>query len=411
MSKPHILEHLQSLIKRASDSKAEQLKEAAGVSSKLDSAEDGTSPASTGEMAADQVRAQKEQYAEPAADVNADDNKAGESVEQSTDEATAVATDGQEGTKGGELSAPGIGEADNGPEDTDSPDNNGFNSGAFKTAAAECRKLAEELRKSAEEALPGFDRFLAKAARSSDDEELKKKAMAMPDDELAEAAADSLAAQIEAGEIGEEEAAAILEEAMASGAVTEEDIAEAAEMMGGMPEDDMVGAKLAAADIDPDHPEYLRKLASLYPAEIQAGYAFAMKLAQELVDELPPEEGMPPVEDEVPPEEVLPSVEEEVAPPAAGEETLPPVEEPLAEGGIEEELAGEAPEDEAAAMAAVGDELGLDEATLAELMAAPLPPEEEAALGKIASALKEAGVDAKSRIRTVAIQKVAALRK
>lgn len=58
--KNNILADLDSLVKRASAQKAQAIKEAS-TSSKLDSAEDGTSPATTGEMAADQVRAQKEQ--------------------------------------------------------------------------------------------------------------------------------------------------------------------------------------------------------------------------------------------------------------------------------------------------------------------------------------------------------------
>lgn len=408
--KNNILADLDTLVKRASAQKTQAIKEAS-TSAKLDSAEDGTSPATTGEMAADQVRAQKEQYAEPSADVGGEDNSAGESVEQSTDEATAVSTDGQEGTKGGDLAAPGISDADNGPEDTDSPDNNGFNSGAFKSAAAEARKHAKELRKAASALLSPLDHFLIKSARATNNEKLKKQAMEMDDAELADAASDTLAAQLETGEIGDEEAVAILEEALASGAITEEDIAMATEAMGVPAEDEMMEAKIAAADIDPDHPEYLRKLASLYPAEIQAGYAFAVKLAEELRDQYEEEEEAPEeaaIEGAVAPEAALPP--EEAAPvvdDAVGGEIS---DEADVMGSLEEELATTNP-DEEAAMGAVGDELGLDEAALAELMAAPLPEEAEAEVMKVAKAMKTAGVSPQSRYRTVLLQKVAALRK
>lgn len=401
--KNNILADLDSLVKRASAQKAQAIKEAS-TSSKLDSAEDGTSPATTGEMAADQVRAQKEQYAEPSADVGGEDNKAGESVEQSTDEATAVSTSGQEGTKGSELASGGISDADNGPEDTDSPNNNGFNSGAFKSAAAAAREQAAELRKAAAALLSPLDHFLIKAARDTKNEQLKKQAMEMDEAELADAAADTLTEQLEAGEIGDEEAVAILEEALAAGAISEEDIAMAAEAMEVPAEEDMMQAKIAAADIGPDHPEYLKKLASLYPAEIQAGYAFAVKLAEELRDEYVDEgEG-----GEAAPEEVI--ADEEVLPPVDAEVGGEVSEEADMMGSLEEELAATGPEEEAA-LGAVGDELGLDEAALAELMAAPLPEEAEAEVMKVAKAMKTAGVSPQSRYRTVLLQKVAALRK
>jgi len=422
----NIFDDLESLIKRASASKQEALKkESEDISTKLDNAEDGTSPASTGEQAAAQISAQKESYPDPAADVGAKDNSAGESVNMSSDEATAVSTDGQEGTEGGELASGGIDEADNGPEDTDSPDNNGFDSGSFKSAAAKLRKQAAALRKTASATLPALDQFLVKAARASTDKARKKTAQEMDDMALADAASDSLIEQLEAGAIGDDEAAQILEEAINAGAVSEEEIAEAAQAVGGLAEEPggeeaLMEAKLAAADIGPDHPEYLRKVANFYPREIEAGYNYGMKLAAEMCDEEEKKEAQIPeeiveeaaAEGESPEQEMMEMAEvaeeEGEADESQGEEEGEVSEEAAVEGSIEEDLTPTTPEEEQA-LGAVGGELGLEDQALQQLLGAPLPPEAQMEMGKLAKAMKTAGVSPATRYRTLLLQKVAAL--
>jgi len=476
MTTKRILDDLDALIKKASASKTAAVKEAGDVSSKLDNADDGESPATTGEQAAAQIKAQKEQYADPSVDTNASENPTGESVDMSSDEATAVDADGQEGTKGSEMASGGVGKADNGEETSQMPKNDGWDSGAFKGAAAELRKQAAELRKLAEASLSPLDRFLAKCARATDNEELRKHAQAMDDADLADAAASSLMEQIESGAIGDEEANAILQEASSAGAVQPGEIDAAAEAVNAVPQNDMMEAKLAAADIDPDHPEYLKKLASFYPAEIQAGYQFAMKLAEEMSDkdedkgdegegkddkgqsskfeqnkedlkddgklndsntkkampegeesyeeeakhkemsyENGEEGGMPPAEASGEGDEKGDmSYEEDEGVMGEGsyddENGGEVSEEAQAEGSLEDELTPASPEEEAA-LGAVGGELGLDEAALAQLMSAPLPPEAGAEIGKVAKALKTAGVAPERRYRTLILEKVAALRR
>lgn len=469
----NILNQLDGLIKRASENKARALAKEAqdgNISAKLDNAEDGTSDATTGEHAADQAQAQRETYPENAADVDANDNPAGESVDMSSDEATAAAPSGQEGAQGAELEPQK--EADNGPTLGDTPKPDGWDSGAFKQAAADLRKTAQALEKAAEELLSPLDRFLVKSARASQDEQLKKQAMAMPDDELANAAADTLMGQIEAGEIGDEEAGQILQEALASGAISEEDLAAAAQEMeaGGMQEagpepmadEQMLEAKLAAADIGPEDPRYMEKLAAFYAPEINSGYAFGIKLAEELAKEAEgdydgeskdrPEDKFEEnkqdlkddgkLNDSVPPAkkeaEESEDVEVEVEKPEGetdgnGDDT--PTEgsgEEPENGGEESENGGEEAEeaeevveepplpegmdmiaptspDEEAALQAVQQELGMDEAALQQLMAAPLPPEAKIALSKTASAMQTGGLDYQTRVRTTILNKVAAL--
>lgn len=469
MSEIH--EHLDRLIKRAADHKAEALAKEA-----QEYGDDGTSPATTGDQAEDQIAAQKKTYPENAADVGADDNKPGASVTQSTDGATAASTGGQDGTEGSELASGGIGDADNGPKDTDSPDNNGFDSGAFKGAAEALRKQAGELREAANALLTPLDRFLVKSARASEDEEMKKVAMAMPDDELAAASSDALTGQIEGGDITDEEAADILQEALDAGAITEEDIAEAAKAVAaasaapeeeagvpapmppegaveeeiveqGMPpapapdmtgvpasepvgEDALLGAKMAAADIGPDSPQYFQKLSSFYSDDINEGYAFGLKLAQEIAESYEEEEEEEKEKDEGeggeggedPHAAALARKDGEGEeggedPHAAalarkeGEGNGEPSLENLAGDQMSEEqmLTAQTPEEEQA-LQAVQESLGIDDAQMAELMAAPLPPEAKMAMAKTASALKDSGVDPTVRFRTIILNKVAALR-
>lgn len=398
MSKTNSLAELDALIKRASAAKQTQLnKAAAKVSDQLDADSGQTTKPSTGEQAAFQEKAQQRDYPDNAVGKNADDTPMGASVTKSTDGATAVATDGQEGGKGAMLSIKG--KADNGPEDTDSPDNNGFNSGAFKQAAAELRKRAEALVKIAEDSISPLGRFLANAVRNAPDAKLAKQAQEMPMDDLAGTVEDDLMARIEAGEIDEEEAMAILAEAVASGAVSEEDLAAAAAEMeaagaagapapaGDMPPapmDETAGdplaedmqAKLASADIGPDHPDYLKKLAAEQQDSFYAGASFfeqLLKKAQEV---------------------------------AAAEEELPvPVED--ADMGEEDLLAAASPEEQAA-LAAVQQELGISDEELAALMAEEIPGEVKLAMVKAASALRDAEVDPAMRYRAIIMNKVAA---
>jgi hypothetical protein len=397
MSKTNSLAELDALIKRASAAKQTQLsKAAAKVSDQLDADSGQTTKPSTGEQAAFQEKAQQRDYPDNAVDKNADDTPVGASVTKSTDGATAVATDGQEGGKGAMLSIKG--KADNGPEDTDSPDNNGFNSGAFKQAAAELRKRAEALVKIAEASISPLGRFLANAVRNAPDAKLAKQAQEMPMDDLAGTVEDDLMARIEAGEIGEEEAMAILEEAVASGAVSEEDLAAAAAEMeaagaagapaptGDMPPapvDEMAGdplaedmqAKLASADIGPDHPDYLKKLAAEQQDSFHAGASFFEQLLKKA--------------QEVAAEEEIPTPAEDTA---VGEEDL---------------LAAASPEEQAA-LAAVQQELGISDEELAALMAEEIPGEVKLAMVKAASALRDAEVDPAMRYRAIIMNKVAA---
>lgn len=469
-----ILKDLDKLIKKAAASKQAatnsdeaQVKQAAdgSTSAKLDSAEDGTSPATTGGQAAANAAANRENYADPSADKDAETNPSGEAVEMSSDEATAASPDGEEGAEGSELEAAGgISEADNGPEDTDSPNNDGkFNTGAFEGVKKraelieELRKQAATLRKQASDSLTPLERFLVKSARNTSDPRVKTAAEAMDDVALAEAATGSLTDQLGTGDIGDEEAAQILEEAVASGAVTQEELAEAAAAIGGggameeappvdgalggapegmlpealppegMPPElagapdgeappiDMLEQKIAAANIGPDHPQYLQKLAQFYPGEMNAGYAFALKLAEELMAEEDYEEkeegeeeggnggdsesketeessGNCPEGDGAEVEKVVKELEAAPLPPAA-------------DAGPLGAMGPTSPEEEQA-LAAVQQELGMDDAALAQLMAAEAPG--AVPVEKMAAALD--GCDPKTRYRTVILNKVAALK-
>ena len=406
MSKTNSLAELDALIKRASAVKQERLsKEAAKVSDQLDSDSGQTTKPSTGDQAAFQEKAQNRDYPNNAVDKNADDTPAGASVSESTDGATAVATDGQEGGKGAMLSIKG--EADNGPEDTDSPDNNGFNSGAFKQASEALRKRASDLVKIAESTISPIGRFLADSVRNCSDKALAKKAQEMPLDDLAGSVEGDLISRIEAGEVSDEEALAILTEAVESGAVSQEDLDAAAAEMGGataaadpapggmpaeeplpveepLPEEDM--AKLASADIGPKHPEYLNKLASEYTDDMNEGYNFFQQLLKKAQEMLPPEEEV--LEEEAP----IEGAPEEVAP----------------EEQMDGDLLGAISPEEQEALAAVQEELGLTDEEVAELMAAPVPEEVGMGLAKAASALREAQVDPAIRYRSIIMNKVAA---
>lgn len=449
----NILDELDGLIDQVSQKKLAAAKIAGPVSSKLDSADDGTTSAQTGAQAADQQRAQNQQYPDNMTDTGAKDNQVGGSVENSTDQATAVQTSGQEGTEGSQLGSGG--EVSDDPESApDIPNNDGFDPGAFKQAAATCLKIAEELEKAAEGLIRPMDRFLVSAMRQHPDPQIRKEAMAMADDELAAGAADSLMQDIAQGNVSDEEAASILQEAVEAGVISEEEVAEAAQAaqaamseadpgVGGPAEEELMEAKLAAANIGPDDPRYIQKLAGLYSDDIHAGYVYGMQLAQRLAKQAEDDEedegdedgeddgegdgeggGVQPLAGaETPAEE---AAEGHVDPMAAamaggGEET--PGEEAAedmaagAELGMAPEAEALAPEGQAeeADLAAVAQELGLTPEQAQQLLAAPMAEASAPAeggpemLGKMASALKQAGVPYRARVRAVLLNKVAAL--
>jgi len=432
MTARNIIEELDSLVKRASEAKAEVIKTSSdsGISAKLDNADDGTSPATTGEQAAAQTKAQDKMYPDNMVDTGAKDNKSGGSVEASTDGATAAATDGQSGSQGAVLEPKK--EADNGEEKSQN-----------KVASADLRKTAEELRKAADALLTPLDRFLVASVRNNKDPEVVKTAEALDDAALADASSGALMGQIDGGGIGEEEAAAILEEALQAGAITPEELQEAiaatsggAPVEGGLPAEPAPAAapaeemapevspipadagapemanleeKLAAANIGPDDPKYIEKLASLYAPDIQAGYAFGLKLAEELVKSANEDEGEEKKEEkeeekkdegddkgEAPAEPAAPAA------PAVPEAPVAPAPEaPVAPAAPMPEanpLAAITPEEQQA-LAAVQAELGLDDAAMAQLMAQQVPA---AGLDKVA--------EAKIKYRTAILNKVAALR-
>ncbi len=449
----NILDELDGLIDQVSQRKLAAAKIAGPISTKLDGKEDGTTTASTGEQMADQQRAQNEQYPDNMTDTGAKDNEVGGSVDNSTDQATAVAPSGQEGTEGSQLGMEG--EVSDDPKSApDIPTNSGMNSGAFKQAAAKCLKIAKQLEKAAEELIQPMDRFLIDSMRQHPDPQIRKQAMDMADDELAAGAADSLMADIAQGNVSDEEAASILQEAVEAGVISEEEVAEAAqaaqaamaegggEMGGEMPpeaEEELMEAKLAAADIGPDDPRYIQKLAGLYSADVQAGYAYGMQLGQKLAQEAEVEGDEAYGGEETPEEEAAEAAMAEAGEEGeeAGEEAaeagaeMAGAEGDMAEAGAEmagaegalDEMAPEAealaPENEGeeADLAAVAQELGLTPEQAEQLLAAPMA---EAAggvpleggpemLGKMASALKAAGVPYKARVRAVLLNKVAAL--
>jgi hypothetical protein len=399
MSKNKLTADLDRLIKRAAEVKATGIKKAEDVSAKLDKAEDGTVAATTGAHAADN-KAEAAKITAGAVDGGAKDNQANGSVANNTDGSKATATDGQKGPAAGEF--PIKGEADNGPT-----------KGEGKFAGV--RKLANDLRAAADGLLTGFDKFLVKSARASEDKQVKTAAEGMGDDELADQASDALMEQIAAGQVSDADAEQILQEAVQAGAITPDELEQAAQLAheasGGAEAEaapsDEEQMKVAAAQITPEHPKYLEKLASIYDEDMRAGYAFFTKLASELVAEAekaPAEEKEEKAEEaaETPAEEKAEEKAEgkEKAAPLAGAET--PAEEKKeqeivdAMSGVDLKPADDA---EKQALEAVKQELGLNDGQLAEIAAAPLPAPQD----KVAAA--------KAKYRSAIMAKVAALKK
>jgi hypothetical protein len=420
MSTKKIAADLDAMIKRASEKKAEVLKKTAGISAKLDGAEDGTSPSTTGEQAADNKK-ESGKMQDNSVDGGAKDNKEGKTLEVATDGAKAVATDGQEGGKSEEFKV----KSEEKPGDTENV--------GVKVAAA--RKLASDLSALADSLIDPLGKFLVKAARASADPKVKTAAEGMPDDQLADQASDVLMEQLQSGQISDEEAEQILQEAVQAGAISPEEIQEAVAMVGqegaapapaadaGLPpveaapvapeaalpeegvEDPVLEAKLAAAQIGPDHPEYLTKLAHVYEDDIAAGAALFDKIAEELIAAGEKVENPAEKKEEVKEEAKAEGepVKEEVAEKHEASET--PAQEKKEETGAQvidamagANLAPTNPE-EAQALEAVKAELGLSDEDLKQLAATPLPPQ----MDKVASA--------KANYRTAILSKIAALQK
>jgi hypothetical protein len=318
MASKNIMEALNGLVKKAADEKSARLTKKASPG---DGVDDGTSKPVTGE----QMAKNKEMAAKGTAakvDGGAKTNPVGGSVENSTEGAAAVSTSGQEGAKGGVLEKKQ--DAPNGPE------------GGIKSAS-----LVEQLRKAASEgatavAAPGeeenpaikflkkafekkasaLDRFLADWARKN-----VKSAGALDDPAAAQAGADQMGQQAQ-GPQGEEQAEQMLLQMAQSGAITEQDLIQAMQELhqaqgagappagpdagagappappmaagpdagappadAGQMQDPALEAKMAAADVGPDHPDYIKKLSTLYSNEVNAGYAVGVKVAEEMAGE------------------------------------------------------------------------------------------------------------------------------
>jgi hypothetical protein len=416
----NLLNDLDALIKRASEQKTAALKQA-DTSSKLDSADDGTSPGTTGAQAAAN-KASAGEYTAAAVDGGAKANPVGGSVENSTGGATAVKPNGQEGGQGAEHAV--VKDADNGSEKPENKvDGKGDATGSFKSAAAkEAIEFAAQLRKEADGLLTPFDRFLVAAARSSTDPKVKTAAEGLPEDEVADQATDALMQQLESGQISDEEAAQILEEAIQSGAITEEDIAQAQQLAGGaegapeaapegavapeaapeaapmdpaagaglpgeaapaeeMIEDPQLEAKMASAEIGPDHPKYTEKLISLYSDDMRSAYELFHKVAEDLITVAQEEKN-----------------EAEKAR-KEGDSEMAKKEEEHAK--VIEDAATQLPvassPEEKQALEAVKQEMGLNDQQLAEIMSAPVPAGQD----KVASF--------KAQCRAAILSKVAAL--
>lgn len=342
-----IMEDLDLMIKRASEVPTEGLRKAASPADPLDS-DNGTEAVKKGEQYNRNVE-EAGKHTAAKVDGGAEANKPGASVEASTEGATAVSTDGQEGGKGADLEVKG--EADNGP----------VPQGELSKSAAEListgRKISAWLKSAAEKApvdanaeaaqqkvasilgksngqpeaakpLTGMSAYIAKKAMEAAGGE------AIPGGEqgAAQAGAQELMQALQNGEIDDEQAAQILQEAARSGALSPEDLQELqalSEQMGGeagagggdpaaaaagappggdagappadaaggagpagalppgdaggepAPED-LQAMKVAALDVGPGHPDYPQKLRVLHKDAHAFGFNLAIKTAQEL---------------------------------------------------------------------------------------------------------------------------------
>lgn len=341
MSQDAIIKDLDSLIKSAAEIKTAGLKKQASPADPLDK-DNGTQAVTTGAHY-DKNVTEAGKHTAAKVDGGAEANKPGASLEASTEGATAVSTDGQSGANGADLdvkkdAANGSVPASELSKTSAALDDcagkwlehaKGVSAGLSKAAAelpvddqaaAAMNKLAGILGKSDSQAklaakdLTGFDRFLAKKAQD---------AGLGGGDEVgqAQAGAGDLMQRLQAGQVSEEEAAKILTEAAQSGALSEQDLQELQQLAqaqggaggdpaaaaaagappvdpaaaGGAPpagpmpgadgqiQDPGLEAKVAALHIGPDHPDYIKKLASFHGPAVQFGYDLAIKTAQEVL--------------------------------------------------------------------------------------------------------------------------------
>ncbi len=243
---------------------------------------------------------------------------------------------------------------------------------------------------------------------------------------------DQLMQAIQSGQLDEATAEKLLMEGVQSGAISEQDLMEAMQAVqgqggggaGAAPADPAAGgapapapmdpaagaapapggdaggapmvndpgleAKMAAADVGPEHPEYLAKLAHLYRPEMEAGYVTFLKLAEDMVAEDKGHDA-PPGPDSI----------------SAG---APPADAPgaPAAGQMTDPHAGLAPQgaDQKQALLQVLAEMGLTEDDLKKLLATPTP-DPAAAPGGDPAAMKVA--EYRVRVRNTLLSKVAAL--
>ena len=421
---------LDLMIKRASEKKTNLLKKAEGsTSAKLDALDGHEVKPTTGATAADN-KARAGDSSEASVDAGAKDNPENGSVANNTDGSTAASTNGQEGAKGSEIAGT-IKDADNGPTDKNK----------FASAA---RELAKELRKAASDMLTPLDHFLVKQARSTDDPKVKTAMEAMADDDVAGQASDALMQQLSTGQISDEDAAQILEEALKAGALTPEELEAAAQVVkqhaggdaapaapggdappapmdgagpvgdgaapGGdvppaapaapmdgaaseappVPED--VEAKIAAAEIDPSDPKYVEKIGKFYKEAEDAGKQLFAKVAEYLIANEPKADSKP----EVKADEAKVAADKEAADKAAADKKVADDKKSDPMSGVNLSPSDDA---EKQALAAVKQELGIDDKQLAELAATPLPASND----KVAAAI--------AQYRVAILTKVAALKK
>lgn len=368
-NRKNLLDRLNTLVTKVGDTH-KTAAAAVKTASPGDGAEDGTKAVETGaQMASNKSEAAKGTKA--MVDGGAKTNPAGASLDMSTDGATAVATDGQKGTEGADLEIKA--QAANGPEGGIKGDDKTAalvadlrkvaseletsEKASSSTAKAEA-KLAQILSKKAEapRTLTALEQFLVKQARSN---AKVKIAADMPDQAVADQSSNGLMEAIQSGQLSEEDAEKILLEAVQSGAISEEELAQAmqemhgagagaqgapaaglpaeagaaaaaplgdgaapAPAMGGDPaaaggemvEDPGLEAKMAAVNIGPGHDLYLQKIATLNKDAFDAGYDYAVKLAEAMLGDNV-EDGTKDAEGGI----EAPKVEKAVLKPAEGE--------------------------------------------------------------------------------------------
>lgn len=214
MSKPQLTVDLDRLINRAAAVKATKL------ASAIDTDDDKTTQdIPEGEHAKANREAAGASTGPAGVDGGATTNPENASVENSTDGAVAGSTDGTSGPKTRQRVT------------TEGPMSGDEALRAVKEKIASLRKAAHELRKVAEETLPPFDRFLAYTLRTTPNSEFNKIASQVDTETAADAAAQILTEAVQSGRMTDEDAAAILKEAAACGALTPHDFEEAANIV------------------------------------------------------------------------------------------------------------------------------------------------------------------------------------